>query len=270
MWTNKVVIITGSSMGIGFALAREIAKNGAKVVLNGSNSTRLEEAGRQLTEEGLDVTTIEADISNFEACNNLIASTIKLHGKIDVLINNAGVSSEASIEEINHEVFQKVIAVNLIGVFNMTKLAIPYLKIQGGNILFIGSVAGFHGIANHAAYCGSKMAITGFAESLKIELHKTKIHVGIAYLGFVENSKSKTILNKNGDRIPQPARNNVSKMSPESISKKLIRMIEKKRFKSVFSPVGNFAYLLNRISPTLMNFILTRIHLKRYMEKGNR
>ncbi len=260
MWKDKVVIITGSSIGIGFELAKEIANKGAIVILNSSNPQRLEKANTKLSALGFTTTAIACDVTSYASCLSLVEKTINSYGKIDVVINNAGISSEGSISESHHEVFKRVIDVNLIGAFNMTKATLPYLKKQGGNILFIGSVAGIHGLGNYAAYSSSKMALTGLAESLKIELHNTNVHVGIAYLGFIENSKEKTILSANNERIPQPERKNVSKMSPEKISKKLILMIEKNTFKRFFSPIGKVAFVLNRIAPGLLRLVLTRIH----------
>lgn len=260
MWKNKVVIITGSSMGIGFALAKELALKGAKVVINGSNAVRLHEADKILKADGLQVASVPGDISNFEDCSQIIATTIKLYGKIDALINNAGISAESTVEELQPAVFQKVIAINFLGAFNMTNLALPYLKKQGGNILFIGSIAGLYGISKQSAYSSSKMALTALAESLKQELHKTNVYVSIAYLGFVENNISKKILNKNGESIPQPERNNVSKMSQEHAAGQLIEMMEKRTFKKVFSPLGKATALLSKIAPRLLHLALLRLN----------
>jgi NAD(P)-dependent dehydrogenase (short-subunit alcohol dehydrogenase family) len=263
MWKNKVVIITGSSMGIGFALAKELALKGAKVVINGSNVSRLNSAHEQLRDLELNATAIVCDVTNYESCGNLIEKTLELHGKIDALINNAGISSEGALLDSHQEVHKRILDVNVNGAFNMTKAALPHLKKQGGNVLFIGSVAGIRGLGDYAAYSSSKMALTGLAESLKIELHNTNIRVGIAYLSFIENSNTKTILGTNNEWIPQPERNNVTKMSQETLSKKLIVMMERNTFKKVFSSLGFFTILINRFSPSLLQSILLRIYKKR-------
>ena len=140
------------------------------------------------------MTAIAGDVSKAEDCHQLIEHTIKTFGQIDVLINNAGISMEGSIEDLAPEVFQKVIEVNYLGSIYPTKAAIPYLKKSKGSIIFMGSAAGIRGIPNHAAYSSSKMSLTAIAEALKIELKKSDIHVGLAYVGFTENDEEKNHL----------------------------------------------------------------------------
>jgi len=176
---SKVVIITGSSMGIGNQMAWQIAKKGGRIVLTGRNSERLEKAGKELEEDGHEILTVAGDVSKVADCKKLVEETIKRFGQIDVLINNAGVSTEGTVEEMDGNVIKKIMEVNYLGSVYPTQSALPYLKNSQGSVIFISSVAGIRGIPNYSVYSSSKMALTALAESLRIELSKDQIHIGI-------------------------------------------------------------------------------------------
>ncbi len=255
LWNDKVVIITGSSAGIGKTLAFEIASKGGLVVLNARSADRLLETESELRREGWKVVSCAGDVSNARDCSRLIETAISAYGRIDILINNAGLASKGCVEDIEISVFKRIIEVNLIGAFNMTHLALPHLKNSSGSVFFIGSLAGIHGLGCFSAYCSSKMALTAFAESLRQEVHKTKVHVGIAYLGFVENASDKMMLGKNGKQVAMPADLRVKRMSQKSAVGKIMQMIERRKFKRVFSPLGKLLNIVNRISPGLTHHL---------------
>ncbi|MGB0840362.1 MAG: SDR family oxidoreductase, partial [Chitinophagales bacterium] len=203
---GKVVIITGSSIGIGRKMAVLMGQKGAKIVLNARNAKRLETTRKALANQGLEVFAVVGDVSKEEDCEQLIKATIAHYGKLDVLVNNAGIAAEGTVEGASPSVFKKVMDVNYLGSVYPTHYALPHLRASKGNVLFISSAAGIHGIPNFAMYSASKMALTALAESLKIELHGTGVHVGIAYVGFTENDSQKTIYDAQGNIVPQPSR----------------------------------------------------------------
>jgi len=255
---NKVVIITGSSMGIGNQMAWQLAQQGAKVVLNGRNPDRLEKAGQALKEKGFTVLTIAGDVSNEEDCQQLIDQTIKAFGKIDVLINNAGVSTEGQVTELEGSVFKKIMEINYLGSVYPTQSALPHLKISKGSVIFISSVAGIRGLPNYSVYSSSKMALTALAEALRIELSEDGVHVGIAYVGFTENHPEKTIYDAQGQKIPQPKRDLIKPEPVEKVAARIINMIERKTFKKVFTPLGKLNSVLNKFTPGLVHHVLKR------------
>lgn len=262
MWKDKVVLITGSSRGIGRQLATEIGKLGGIVVLNGRNKNRLEETATQLKTKGLNVAFVPGDISKPDSCAKVIGQTIAAFGKLDVLINNAGISAKATVEEINPEVFKQVMDVNFMGSVYMTQAALPYIKQTRGSILFIGSLAGIHGIGNHAAYCCSKMALTGLVDSMRIELHQTGVHLGLAYVGFTENDPEKTLLDKDGQAILQRARNGIKQAPVKQVARQLMRMVERRQARATFTMLGKLNAFINRISPTVVHRILLNAYSK--------
>ena len=265
MWKDKVVIITGSSMGIGKALAREIGNKGGRIILNSRNKKNLEETQQELIKEKIITSSFAGDVSDYDDCMALTQFAFKSFGKIDVLINNAGVASQGTIEEMLPEVFKKVLEINLLGCVYMTKASIPYLKQTKGSILFIGSIAGIHGIGEYSAYSSSKMALTAIAEALRIELHDSGIHVGIAYVGFTQNDPKKTYMDKHGATLPLPSRKNVTQVPVEKVAKSILRLTEKRKYSSTFTFIGNLNALVNRISP----FLVFRILLRNFRKTSN-
>lgn len=253
---NKVIIITGSSLGIGKALANELGRRGAKVVLNGRNAKRLQEVHQAMQNSGFESVAISGDVSKVEDCKLLINNTIKAFGQIDVLINNAGLSTEGTVEDLSLEVVRKLMEVNYLGAHYLTHLAIPHLKKTNGSILFSGSNAGTHGLPKYSIYSASKMALTALTESLRIELQDDHVHVGIAYIGFTENDPNKTIYDANGKIIAQPSRSNFKTQSPQVVANQMIRMIEKRTYKETFTPIGKLNQLMARFAPFVIRKVV--------------
>lgn len=260
---GKVAIITGSSTGIGKALAIEMGQRGAWIVLNGRNELKLESTRRELAEQGLRVIAVPGDVSDYEDCRRLIRHTVDHFGKIDMLINNAGLAMEGEVEYLQPDTLKKIMEVNFLGAAYLTQLAIPHIRATRGNILFVSSLAGIHGLPAFSAYSASKMALSALAESLKIELRGTGVHVGIAYLGFTENDPGKTIYKADGRMETLPQRQNVKVTPVEKVARLLIRKLEKRRHKSFFSPLGKVLILTKRVSPTLVERILANAYRRR-------
>lgn len=261
---NKVVIITGSSIGIGRRLAFEMAKRGAKITLNARNPERLEKMQADFQNAGFESIAVAGDVSNPEDCKRIISATIRTFGKIDILINNAGISMEGTVEELAPEVFRKVMEVNYLGAVYATQAALPQLRKTKGSVMFIGSLAGIHGLPNHSVYSSSKMALTALAESLRIELDGSGIHVGLAFVGFTANDPEKTIFDKTGNIIAQPKRDFIKTEPPEKVALRVIKMIEKRRFKQYFTNLGKLNAFVKRFFPFVIEIVLK----KNYKSRG--
>lgn len=261
-WKDKVVIITGSSIGIGRCIANLATKQGAKVVLNARNEERLNNAVLDLKKEKREVIGIQGDVSKFEDCEKIAEQTISQYGRIDVLINNAGLASQTDIQKIEAQVFQSIFNVNVMGTVFMSKAVLPAIKKAKGSILFIGSVAGIHGIGGYSAYSSSKMALKGITESLRIELHKEEVHIGLAYVGFTENDPQKKFLDKEGNSVSLPNRSTVKQEPVEVVAARLMKMIERRKKKLVFSPIGKVTAMVHRFAPSILHNILLNAYKK--------
>ena len=255
---NKVAIITGSSLGIGRTLAFEMAKQGAKIVLNARNPERLAKVQKTMQNAGFESIAIAGDVSKMEDCQKMIDAAVESFGKVDILINNAGIATEGTVEELDPDVFRKVMNVNYLGSVYPTKAALPLLRKTKGSIIFTGSLAGMRGLPNFSVYSSSKMALTALAESLKIELDGSGVHVGIAYVGFTQNDPEKTIYDKDGKIIAQPKRDLIKAEPPENVALRIIKMVENKTFKQYFTPLGKLNAFMNRFFPFIVEGVLKR------------
>lgn len=245
-------------MGIGKATAILLATQGAKVVLNGRNPERLNRTANELLNSGLEVHAIQADVSRVEDCRRLIEETIEHYGRLDILLNNAGMSSRGYFEELDPKVFQYMMNINFLGCVYPSRFALPYLKESQGSIIFISSVAGIRGLPETIMYCASKMALTSIAESLKVELAEYNIHVGIIYVGITQNEAGKQVIGKDGKLVPLQSRENRRAQTPEEVALSIVKNIRKRKFKSVLTPLGKLNYFANIFFPRIVDRVLIK------------
>jgi NAD(P)-dependent dehydrogenase (short-subunit alcohol dehydrogenase family) len=265
---DKVVLITGSSQGIGKSLAFQLAGRGAKVALNGRNPTKLEKAWSEANEKNFEVFQVQGDVSNYENCQRIVAQVVSHFGQLDILVNNAGMSTSlARVENFHPEAPRKVMEINYLSAFYMTQHALPHLKKTKGSVLFVSSLVGLQGMPDAAPYSASKMALTALAESLRIELVQSGVSVGIAYVGFVENEPGKVVLSSKGGLEPKTIPGGFKLAPIEQVAQKIIWMLEQRRFRSVFSFVGKLMIFLKSLFPGLFFQISKRVYLRRQKSK---
>ena len=184
---NKVAIITGSSTGIGFAVAKGFVENGAKVVICGLTDESALSAKNEILSSypNAELLAVKVDIANSSEVENLFKITYEKWGYIDILINNAGIAPAKSLEEMTDEEFNNVININLTGAFRCTKEAVKYMKEKGGSIINTSSFVSLYGSPNQSAYTASKSAMNGLTKSNAKELGKYQIRVNAIAPGVV-------------------------------------------------------------------------------------
>jgi dehydrogenase/reductase SDR family protein 7B len=254
-YKDKVVIITGSSMGIGKELARQILLLGGKVVITGRNEERLLIVQQEFSDYSDSVLYHCGDASDYTNNQELIKSTLDRFAKIDVLINNAGLSGFGEIGKMNMKSTKDIIDANIYGSLFPTMAALPELKKTNGSILFISSIAGLHGLPGYAAYSLSKMSLKALAQSLYAELKFDKVFVGISYVGFTENDTNKKTIAPNGNLVSVPQRPKLFTNSRETTAAKLLKQIKIKKHSSVQTSVGIITLKLSQFFPSLLNVI---------------
>lgn len=254
-------------MGIGKAIALELCKQGAHVVLNGRNAERLEKTHQDFLRDGYNVIAVQADVTRAAECAELIEKTVAVFGKIDILITNAGISMREHFENLEPEIFAQIIESNIHGSAYPALKALPAIKKSKGSIVFISSAAGMVGLPTASAYSAGKMALTALAQSLKIELANTGVHIGIVHVGFTRNDEDKRVLNAKGELIPVARRPAYLQQTQEEVAHAVLYMIRKKKFKSILSFVGKLNALAIRIFPSLVILIIS-LSQKRMSKKS--
>ena len=193
MLKNKTALVTGASRGIGKAIALGLAKEGANVVVNYSNSgKKAEDVVNEIKKLNSKSIALKADVSNFDEVKRMIDSTKKIFKKVDILVNNAGIIRDRTLKKMSIEEWNRVININLSGVFNVTKLVLPLMDV-GGRIINISSVVGQNGNFGQCNYSASKAGIIGFSKSLAKELGKKKITVNVIAPGYIKTDITKDI-----------------------------------------------------------------------------
>jgi len=193
---DKVVIITGGAGGIGKETAKLLAKEGAKVVIFDINEERLTEAKKEIEKYGI-VEAIKADVTDFKSVSDAVKKVYEKFGKIDVLINNAGITRDGFLSKMDIEDWNRVIAVNLTGVFNTTKAVVPYMLERGkGNIISISSVVGVYGNIGQTNYAASKAGIIGMTKTWAKELGRKGIRANAVAPGFVRTEMTARVPEK--------------------------------------------------------------------------
>lgn len=190
----KTAIVTGASSGIGYSIAIHLAKLNYSVVLVGRSEPKLLALQNQISKDGGDCFIILADLENEESSKEIVEKTLEHYGQIDVLINNAGMAHSAKIVDTDSDAWNKIFSVNVRSVFLLCKVAIPVLKnAENPFIINIGSVVGFKGYAEQAAYASSKHALAGFTKVLAKEVQKDGIQVHLISPGGVNTEMATTM-----------------------------------------------------------------------------
>jgi NAD(P)-dependent dehydrogenase (short-subunit alcohol dehydrogenase family) len=179
MLKNKVALITGGSSGIGMAIAERFLKEGAKIAIGGRSKERCDTAQKQLKTIVADaVYSVTGDVSKWDDAQKMVERTVKRFGRIDILINNAGIYLEKRIEETTEDEWDQVININLKGVFLCSKAVYPPFKNQGGGtIVNMSSDSGVSGNPCEAAYCASKGGVTNLTRAMALDYAKENIRV---------------------------------------------------------------------------------------------
>lgn len=255
-FTNKVVIITGASSGIGLASAYQFAAEGAKVVLAARSADKLKQTFCALSnkgERGADFLAVPTDVSKEEDCKRLIESTVQKFGRIDVLVNNAGLSMRAMFKDLDLSVLHSLMNVNFWGTVYCTKYALPYLLESKGTVVGITSIAGFKGLPARTGYSSSKFAINGFLDTLRVEHLKDGLNVLVFAPGFTASNVRFSALTADGTPQGATPREEGKMMSAEECARRLTRAVYKRKSQVVLTPVGHITVWLNKFFPRLLD-----------------
>ena len=253
---DKVVIITGASSGIGKALAEKFAAEGSRVVMAARRKDKLVEIEAGIKEKGGKAISLKVDVTSKEDCKSMVEAVMGTWGRVDVLINNAGISMRALFTETEVEVIEQVMDVNFRGTLYATKACIEPILANKGSIVGISSIAGYRGLPTRTGYSASKFAMQGFLECLRTELLHSGVNVLVACPGFTSSNIRSTALLADGSEQGQSPLNEGKIMSAEEVADKIYSAVVKRKRTLTMTFQGKLTVFLNKRLPGLMDKVV--------------
>jgi len=249
----QVVIITGASDGIGAEMARQLAETGRNqiaLVLAARSADKLEHVAASCRSHGAQVLVQPTDVAEQAACRALIDATVKAYGRIDLLINNAGISAHALLDEVTDlGWYEQLMRINLWGSIWCTHAALPYLKASRGRIVAVSSLAGLVGVPGRTAYSTSKFAMNGFFEALRVELSLHGVSVTVAYPGVVTTEIRSRGYNAHGQPLGTSSLDERGAMSVETCAQLILEGAERRQRDVVMTFKGKLSRWLKLLAP---------------------
>lgn len=243
---DKVVVITGGSSGIGKALTDAAILRGANVAVCARNADKL----RVMFVASDKLLCIKADVSKEQDCKAFIESVVQKWGRVDVLINNAGISMRALFEDVDLAVLKELMDINFWGSVYCTKYALPLLLKQKGVVTAISSIAGYRGLPARTGYSASKFALQGFLEALRTELLRTGVHVMWVSPGFTSSNIRNVARSSDGTSQGETPLDESKLMSAEECARRILDAIETRKRTVVMTGQGKLAVWLNKLFPS--------------------
>ena len=237
MLTGKIAIVTGASRGIGRQIAKTLAEQGAAVIVNYCGSEQAaNETVEQITASGVTAKAYQADVSDYTQAADMMNDVVKEYGRIDILINNAGITRDNLILKMNDEDFMKVINTNLTGTFNCVKHASKImLKQKYGRIVNMASIVGIYGNAGQANYAASKAGVIGMTKSVAKELGSRNITVNAIAPGYIGTDMT--------DSLPDAAKEKIT----SAIAMKRMGTVEDVANLAAFLASDNASYITGQV-----------------------
>jgi len=253
----SVVLITGASDGIGAELARQLATTEGRdlrLVLAARNADKLESVAQACRVHGCDVLVRPTDVGDEAQCRGLIADTVSRFGRLDTLVNNAGMSAHALLEEVTDlQWYQDLMRINLWGSVWCTHAALPHLKASCGRIVAVSSLAGLVGVPGRTAYSSTKFAMNGFFEALRVELVPHGVSVTLAYPGVVATDIRYRGFNAQGQPAGRSGLDESGAMSVETCARLIREGMKARRRDIVMSTKGRLGRWMKLIAPGLVD-----------------
>jgi short-subunit dehydrogenase len=259
-FSNKVVVVTGGTDGIGKALVELLLSKGAKVATCGRNHDKLYHL--QSAFPSYPLHTIVADVSNENDCRHFIESTIKAFGGIDILINNAGISMRALLKDLSTDILHQVMNINFFGAVYCTKFALSSIIERKGSIVGISSIAGYRGLPGRSGYSASKFALQGWLEAIRTELMDDNVHVMWVCPGFTASNIRNAALNEKGQSQGESPMNEKELMTSEECARHILNSIRNKKRTLVLTFTGKRTVFMNKFFPGLADRLVQKFFFK--------
>ena len=257
---GKVVVITGGSDGIGKALVELYLNKGAKVATCARNYEKLYQL--QSAHTGKPLFIHATDVSKETDCRGFMDAVIKEFGTIDILINNAGVSMRALVQDVDLDTIRRVMDINFWGTVYCTKFALEYIVQNRGTIVGVSSIAGYRGLPGRSGYSASKYAVNGWLEALRTELLESGTNVMWVCPGFTSSNIRNAALNSKGESQGESPMDEGAMMSSDECAIHIADAIEKRKRTLVLTFTGKRAVFMNKFFPSLADKLVRKFFFK--------
>ncbi|MBK8343719.1 MAG: SDR family oxidoreductase [Bacteroidetes bacterium] len=265
MFSGKVIWITGASSGIGEELSKQLAKQKAKLILSARRIPELERVQQECLQYTTDVAILQVDLLDNAALPAIAEKAIALFGRIDMLINNGGISQRSSVLETTPDVEQRIMQTNYFSSITLTKAVLPQMEKNGfGNIILMSSITGKIGVPNRSTYCASKHAIIGYFDSLRAELkmRNSPVNINIIMPGYIQTNISIHAVTGDGREQGLMDKGQANGMSVEVCAKKIITAIRKNKKEVLIGRKEILMAYFRRFIPSLYYNLITKVATK--------
>lgn len=260
---DKIVIITGASSGIGKSLAEEFARRGANLVLAARQYVTLCEIAQSLQDQyQIKAVAIKCDVAIESDCEHLIKQALTTFGKVDILINNAGISMRALFKDADVQVLKTLMDVNFWGTIYCTKYALPEILKTQGSVVGVSSIAGYKGLPGRTGYSASKFAMNGFLDALRVENLKTGVHVMTACPSFTASNIRNTALNKYGNQQGESTLHEEKMMTSDEVAKIIADGVENRSRTLIMTGQGKLTVFLSKLIPGVLDKLVYNVFAK--------
>lgn len=259
---NKVVWITGASSGIGEALAYDLSKKGALLIISSRREAELQRVKSNCANPDM-VSILPIDLAFTDTLHLAVDSALLIHGRIDILVNNGGISQRSLAKDTSIEVDKKLMDVNYFGTIALTKALIPhFIKQKSGQVAVVTSLVGKFGTPYRSGYAASKHALHGFFDALRAELYEYGIGINMICPGFVKTNVSINALTEKGEKLDQMDEAQANGMSPEKCARKIARAIRKNKREVYIGGKEVYGVYLKRFFPGIFARVLRKAKVR--------
>lgn len=261
-WQDKVALVTGGSAGLGRAIAETLARRGAKVVIAGRSEDRLTRAAAEMQRGGCEVTPIAADITDQHQVDALVGETVAKHGRLDLLVNNAGRSMRSEVTETTPDDFRDLLELNFLAVVRCTRAAVKHLVESKGHLVNIGSLAAKTVSPYSSAYTASKFALAGYTHQLRFE-GPPEVHVLLVCPGPIAREDAGGRYDDQAGDLPEHARQpgggaKLKGIDANKLAKRILVACEKRKPELVMPRKTRVLFAVSQLWPSFGDWILRR------------
>jgi short-subunit dehydrogenase len=263
-WTNKTALVTGGSKGLGLAIARALVAAGAQVVITARNQEQLADAAASLSTSDQKCGWLPADVAQQDQVDALVAETIKMHGRLDLLVNCAGKSDRGEAAATTAEQFRDLLELNFLSAVRVTRAALPHLLKTHGHVVHIGSLAAKTASPFLGAYAASKFPLAAYSQQLRLELGPQRLHVLLVCPGPIRRDDAGSRYDSQATDLPPSAKQpgggvKLPGIDPDWLARKILAACERRQPELIVPACAKLLFAISQIWPTLGDWIVTRM-----------